>query len=152
MNLDDISLFQCKFQTIHPFLDGNGRIGRMIMLKQCLINNIALFVITSDDKNEFINCLNLYRKTNSELFLSKFLTQLQKIFLFKYSNFLTSSQDIRWIEILKLLEKNTYINRKNIETLFNIKEGQAKKILSKLIKENKIRKIGNTNGSVYTLL
>ena len=45
---DDILDFHQKFETIHPFLDGNGRVGRLIMFKECLANGIVPFIITED--------------------------------------------------------------------------------------------------------
>lgn len=48
--LDDILDFHKCFETIHPFQDGNGRVGRLIMFKECLNHNIVPFIITDDIK------------------------------------------------------------------------------------------------------
>ena len=42
--------FHVRFERIHPFQDGNGRVGRLIMLKECLANGIVPFVISDDMK------------------------------------------------------------------------------------------------------
>lgn len=43
--LEDILDFHVKFERIHPFQDGNGRVGRLIMFKECLKHNIVPFII-----------------------------------------------------------------------------------------------------------
>jgi Fic family protein len=48
VNLDDVLNFHVQFERIHPFQDGNGRIGRLLMFWQCLQNNIVPFIITED--------------------------------------------------------------------------------------------------------
>ena len=48
--LEEIIDFHYSFETIHPFQDGNGRVGRLIMFKECLKNNIVPFIIDEDLK------------------------------------------------------------------------------------------------------
>ena len=48
--LEDILDFHVKFERIHPFQDGNGRVGRLIMFKECLKYNIVPFIIEDDLK------------------------------------------------------------------------------------------------------
>lgn len=48
--LDDILDFYVRFERIHPFQDGNGRVGRLIMFKECLKYNIVPFIIEENLK------------------------------------------------------------------------------------------------------
>lgn len=48
--IEDIIEFHKNFEKIHPFQDGNGRVGRLIMFKECLANNIVPFIIDSEHK------------------------------------------------------------------------------------------------------
>ena len=50
VRLDDILDFHQRFEVIHPFQDGNGRVGRLIMFKECLHHGIVPFTITDDIK------------------------------------------------------------------------------------------------------
>ncbi|WP_163398904.1 Fic family protein [Flavobacterium fluviatile] len=47
---EDIIAFHHQFEIIHPFQDGNGRVGRLIMFKECLANNIVPFIIDEELK------------------------------------------------------------------------------------------------------
>ena len=49
-SFEDILDFHVKFEKIHPFQDGNGRVGRLIMFKECLKRNIVPFIIEDDLK------------------------------------------------------------------------------------------------------
>ena len=50
ITFDDILDFHVCFESIHPFQDGNGRVGRLIMFKECLKHNIVPFIITEELK------------------------------------------------------------------------------------------------------
>ena len=60
--IEDIIDFHYKFELIHPFSDGNGRVGRIIMFKECLKNNIIPFIILNEHKNFYLRGLKEYSK------------------------------------------------------------------------------------------
>ena len=50
VTFEDIVEFHVRFERIHPFQDGNGRVGRLIMFKECLKHNIVPFIIDEEHK------------------------------------------------------------------------------------------------------
>ena len=60
--IEDIIDFHYKFEKFHPFQDGNGRVGRLIILKECLKNNIVPFIIGEDLKFFYYRGLSNYKK------------------------------------------------------------------------------------------
>ncbi len=62
ITLEDIIDFHYKFECIHPFGDGNGRVGRIIMFKECLKNNIMPFIILDSDKAYYMRGLKEYKE------------------------------------------------------------------------------------------
>lgn len=67
VTIEDIIEFHYRFERIHPFEDGNGRVGRMIMFKECLKNNIMPFIVLDIDKPYYMRGLKNYK--DSMLFL-----------------------------------------------------------------------------------
>lgn len=61
ITINEIIEFHYRFESIHPFQDGNGRIGRIIMFKECLKNNIVPFIIQDADKLFYYRGLKEYK-------------------------------------------------------------------------------------------
>lgn len=60
-SLKEIIDFHYKFENMHPFQDGNGRVGRLIMFKECLRNGITPFIISDDIKQYYYRGLNEWK-------------------------------------------------------------------------------------------
>ena len=65
--LEDILDFHVRFERIHPFQDGNGRVGRLLMFKECLANNILPFIITDNLKLFYYRGLSEWGHINGYL-------------------------------------------------------------------------------------
>jgi Fic family protein len=61
-SLEDILDFHVAFEKIHPFQDGNGRVGRLIMFKECLKHNIVPFIIEDNLKLFYYRGLKEWHK------------------------------------------------------------------------------------------
>ena len=69
MNLQDLAEFHILFERIHPFADGNGRVGRLVMAYQAIQNNIVPPLIKNEHRDEYLKAIN--DKDNLYKFLEK---------------------------------------------------------------------------------
>lgn len=61
ISLEDIVAFHAEFECIHPFQDGNGRVGRLVALKECLHHNVIPFIIEDAKKNFYYRGLDEWK-------------------------------------------------------------------------------------------
>ena len=84
IKIEDIIEFHYRFECIHPFQDGNGRVGRIIMFKECLKNNIIPFIILDKDKLFYYRGLKEYKTEKGYLLDTCLNAQDQYVRLIEY--------------------------------------------------------------------
>ena len=116
LSFEDIVEFHVCFERIHPFGDGNGRTGRMIMFKQCLQNNRIPFVLLDRDRAFYLRGLKEWDFEKNYL-IDTLLTQ-QDIYASLCEQF-----DIFKDFGQKELSKNKIVDENEQYVLFEIDEG-----------------------------
>ena len=73
-NIETLAEFHARYESIHPFQDGNGRTGRMILFRESLKNEkIRPFIILDENRNDYIEGLKEYREKKSTELLKKLM-------------------------------------------------------------------------------
>ncbi|QNN63924.1 Fic family protein [Leucobacter denitrificans] len=85
MSFTDIADFHYRFESIHPFQDGNGRVGRALMFQQCLQNNIMPFIVLDGRKAFYYRGLREYEEKPG--FLLDTFRQLQDDYYARFADF-----------------------------------------------------------------
>lgn len=73
VTLETLAEFHARYESIHPFQDGNGRTGRMILFRECLYHGIMPFIIEDVNRPEYLEALRTYRNTGN-------ITELSSLF------------------------------------------------------------------------
>lgn len=76
--------FHANFERIHPFADGNGRIGRLLLFKECLRAGISPFIVDDENKATYYDALEAYQLFDKKQPLLDYFQSEQKF----YSNYL----------------------------------------------------------------
>ncbi len=87
----DISIlaeFHARYESIHPFQDGNGRTGRLILFRECLKNEIVPVVIEDANRNLYLESLKEYREENKLDKMIELFEREQKFYLEKCKYFM----------------------------------------------------------------
>lgn len=75
--IKDLAAFHVKYEKIHPFQDGNGRTGRMILFRESLKHDMIPIIIQSENKNVYMNALHKAQTNNDFQNLTNLLEQEQ---------------------------------------------------------------------------
>lgn len=75
VNLSVLAEFHARYESIHPFQDGNGRTGRLILFRECLKNGVVPVVIEDTNRNAYLEALKEFREEKS---LDKLITLFEK--------------------------------------------------------------------------
>ncbi len=86
--IDALAEFHARYEQIHPFQDGNGRTGRIILFRECLKNNIVPAIIEDKNRMEYIEALRDYREEGNISKMTELLKTEQEFYYEKCSYFM----------------------------------------------------------------
>lgn len=151
--------------TIHPFVDGNGRISRLLqnylLRKGNLHFSTYIPVETAIKRNQqkYYDSLVITRKENDsnyfiEFILSMFIEEGNELLqsVSKIKKEVISKLDIQENEVLLLLNSLKSIRSKDVINKLGVSKATATRIFDRLLKQKKIRRIGQGAHSYYTLM
>lgn len=88
IDLEVLAEFHGRYECIHPFQDGNGRTGRLIVFRECLKNSIVPLVVEDVNRNEYIEALKQYSETQKIDKLKELFEKEQRIYFERCGYFL----------------------------------------------------------------
>ncbi len=88
INLDVLAEYHARYECIHPFQDGNGRTGRLILFRECLKNEIVPVVIEDVNRNEYLEALKEHREEKKLDKLISLFEKEQQFYLDKCNYFM----------------------------------------------------------------
>lgn len=89
ISLDILASFHARYENIHPFQDGNGRTGRMILFRECLYHGIEPFIIEDSNRPEYLDALKMYRQSQDVMALIALFRKEQEYYWNRCQYFLT---------------------------------------------------------------
>ncbi|GHU30939.1 hypothetical protein FACS1894166_01480 [Bacilli bacterium] len=115
-------------------------------------DNIDLFVINNNSRNEYLNTLKMYRQTKSEQFLSQYILKLQKMFKVIYARFLGKQYNDNEAKIIDYISAHNSITRKQTESLLNLSLSGANKVIQGLVNKKAIERHNGSRNIIYKLI
>lgn len=112
--VEDLARFHAAYETIHPFQDGNGRTGRLLLLRECLASDIIPVIIRDENKLDYYHALNAAQTKNDYQKLCQFFEKEQakyysvlQDFLYEYTKEPSDTLDGMISDAKKELISNT---------------------------------------------
>lgn len=87
-NISVLAEFHARYESIHPFQDGNGRTGRLILSRECLNNGIVPVVVEDVNRNEYLEALKEYQEKKSLDKLTSLFEKEQQFYFEKCKYFM----------------------------------------------------------------
>lgn len=94
ITLGVLAEFHARYESIHPFQDGNGRTGRLLLFRECLKNGIIPVVIEDANRNEYLDALKAYREEQSSDKLVELFEKEQQFYLEKCKYFMYDTEKL----------------------------------------------------------
>lgn len=80
VSLETLAEFHARYEIIHPFQDGNGRTGRIILFRECLRHDISPFIIEDANRPEYLEALKAYRQNGTVTELTTLFQKEQEFY------------------------------------------------------------------------
>lgn len=99
--LKDLARLHATFENIHPFQDGNGRVGRMILCKECLKHDIVPVLIRDKNRSEYMRHLNTAQTKQNLHDLITYFQEEQQVFCTETEDMLFDYQTLKRLHEMK---------------------------------------------------
>ena len=80
ISLETLAEFHARYEIIHPFQDGNGRTGRIILFRECLRHDISPLIIEDANRPEYLEALKAYRQDGTVTALTTLFQKEQEFY------------------------------------------------------------------------
>lgn len=94
VSLRDLAEFHARYECIHPFQDGNGRTGRLILFRECLKQGLTPVIVLDQDRPAYLEALREYRNGNGIEALEQMLSKEQEMYRRQCEYFLGPDQTL----------------------------------------------------------
>lgn len=102
VTLDTLAEFHARYELIHPFQDGNGRTGRIILFRECLKNDIVPFIIHNENRIQYVDALRTAQTEENYTKLIRFFEKEQREYMEQCEFFQVDERYEEYLEATKL--------------------------------------------------